>query len=166
MNIEKIKLRKIKSSDDKYFSIWWRDKTLIKLTSGDLKPITDAEVKKYFLAMLRSRKDYHFMIILDKQVIGHISLVKRKDKWHETQIVIGEKSCWNKGCGTKAIQMLLKKAKRFSISKIFLEVRPNNLRAIKSYKKCGFVKIEIKKYSKNKHLPEVLRMELEDKFVK
>ena len=166
MNIEKIKLRKIKLTDYKYFFIYWRDKTLIKLTSGVLDPITDDEVKKYFLAMLQSKSDYHFMIIVEDDIIGHISLAKRKDGWYETQIVIGEKDYWNKGYGTKAIQQVIKRARRLGILKIFLEVRPTNLRAIKSYEKNGFVRAGIKNYPKNKYLPEVLKMKLNSKLIK
>ena len=160
--MDKITLRKIKLLDIKHFAKWWMNKELLKLTSGILKPISNQEVEKYFLAMLRSKNDYHFMIIVNKKVIGHISLVKRKNNWYETQIIIGEKRYWNKRHGTKAIQILIKKAKRLGIPKIYLEVRPGNLRAINAYENCGFVKIRIKKYSKNKFLPETLRMELKD----
>lgn len=155
----KLFLRKIKKTDKKYFAKWWRDKGLLKLTSGVLDLISDKEVEKYFLNILNNKTNYDFIITLNKKAIGHISLVKRSNKWHETQIVIGEKKYWNKGCGTKAIQILIKKVGRLGISKIFLEVRPTNLRAIKAYEKCGFVKAGIKKYPKNKYLPETLRME-------
>jgi len=158
--MSKIILRKIRFTDKKYFARWWRDKELLKLTSGILKLISDKEVEKYFLAMTNSPTDYHFMILLDKKNIGHIVLVKRKNDWYETQIVIGEKQYWGRGFGTKAIKLLLKKAKKLSISKIYLEVRPTNARAIVAYKNSGFVKTGIEKYPKNKHLPKTLRMEL------
>jgi len=58
--MKKILLRKIKPSDKKYFARWWRDKELIKLTSGILKLISDEEVEKYFLAMIDNPTDYHF----------------------------------------------------------------------------------------------------------
>jgi len=157
-----ILLRKIKLSDRNCFAKWWRDKELLKLTSGILKLISDKEVGKYFLAILRSKNDYNFIIIIDKKVIGHISLVKRKNNWYETQIVIGEKKYWGKGYGPKAISSLIKKAKRLGISKIYLEVRPDNIRAIKSYENCGFQKIKTIKYPKNKYLSETLRMELKN----
>ncbi len=156
----KITLRKIKITDKKYFARWWRDKELLKLTSGVLKSISDKEVNEYFQNILHSKKDYHFMIILDKKIIGHISLTKRQNNWYETQIVIGEKKYWEKGYGSKAIKFLIKKVKRFGISKIFLEVRPTNNRAICAYEHCGFKKIKIMLYPENKYLPKTLRMEL------
>ena len=158
--MSKITLRKIKSTDKKYFAYWWRDKELLKLTSGILKLISDKEVEEYFSAMVGSHVDYHFMIILDKKVIGHIVFTKRKKDWYETQIVIGEKQYWGRGYGTKAIKLLLKKANKLGISKIYLEVRPTSIRAIAAYENSGFVKVGTKEYPKNKHLSQTLRMEL------
>ena len=156
--MNKIFLRKIKYSDKKYFTRWWRNKELLKLTSGILRRISDKEVNKYFGNILKSKKDQHFLITLNEIVIGHIFLTKKRNGWYETQIVIGEKKYWGKGYGTKAIKLLIKRAKKLNISKIYLEVRPTNIRAIKSYEKCGFKKVGIKKYPQNKYLPETLKM--------
>ncbi|MBU2578596.1 GNAT family N-acetyltransferase [Patescibacteria group bacterium] len=158
--MQKLFLRKLKITDKKYFAKWWRDKDLLKLTSGILKPISDKKMERYFLIMRESKSDYHFIITIGKKTIGHISLAKRKRGWYETQIIIGEKKYWNKGYGTKAINLLINKAKCFDILKIYLEVRPKNTRAIKAYENCGFQKVRIKKYSKNKYLSQTLRMEL------
>lgn len=156
----KISLRKIKSADRNYFAKWWRDKELLKLTSGILKRISDQEVDKYFQAIIHTKRDYHFMVIVNGKTIGHICLAKKKRSWYETQIVIGEKKYWGKGYGLKAIELIIKKTRRFLIRKIYLEVRPTNIRAIRAYENCGFQKVRIVKYSKNKYLPEALRMEL------
>ena len=161
MKNKKVTLRKIKSKDKKYFARWWRDKALIKLTSGLLAPISDQAVNKYFAKILASKKDFHFLITLDKRVIGHISLVKRRNDWYETQIVIAEKQYWGKGYGSRAIMLLSKKIKRSGAHKIYLEVRPTNIRAIKAYEKCGFQKKQKVKHPQNKYLPETLRMERE-----
>lgn len=158
--MSKITLRKIEAADKKRFARWWRDKDLLKLTSGILKPILDKEVDKYFQNILRSKKDRHFIINLNGKVIGHISLAKRKNNWHEIQIVIGEKKHWGKGYGSKAIKLFLKKAERIGISKIYLEVRMTNIRAIRAYERCGFRKVKTVSYPKNKYLPKTLKMEL------
>lgn len=158
--MNKISLRKIKSSDRKYFAKWWRDKELLKLTSGILKLISDKEVDEYFQALLKDREDYHFMIAVNKKIIGHVSLLKRQNNWHETQIVIGEKKYFGKGYGSEAIRLLILKARRLKISKIYLEVRLINTRAINAYKRCGFQKVKTVLYPKNKYLSKTLRMEL------
>lgn len=158
--MRKIYLRKIKGSDKKYFTKWWKDKELLKLTSGILKRISNKAVDKYFQAILESKINYHFMIVMSGETIGHISLAKRRSSWHETQIVIGEKRYWGKGYGSKAIKLLIRKAKRLKISKIYLEVRTTNARAIRAYENCGFQKVKTLLYQKNKYLPKTLRMEL------
>lgn len=162
--MSRISLRKIRPSDKKYFAKWWRDKGLLKLTSGILKPISDKEVSKYFSKILNSKNDYHFLITLNEKAIGHISLSKRKNNWYETQIIIGDKNYWDKGYGSGAISLLLNKAKQLGIKKIYLEVRPDNMRAIRAYEKGGFIRTKIKKYPMNKYLSEVLIMELKTKW--
>lgn len=153
-------MRKIKTSDKGHFAKWWRDIELLACTSGELEPISDKEVETYFSLIFKNTEDFHFIIALGKKVLGHISLAKRDGGWYETQIIIGEKECWGKGYGTKAIRMLLQKARLAHISKIFLEVRPTNTIAIAAYRKSGFVEAGIKTYPNNKCLPEVVRMEL------
>ncbi|MBI5728511.1 MAG: GNAT family N-acetyltransferase, partial [Candidatus Magasanikbacteria bacterium] len=156
----KIFLRKIRQEDKKYFAIWWRDKELLALTSGIPKRISDREVEKYFREILRSNKDHHCMITANGKTIGHLSLAKRQSNWYETQIVIGEKKYRGKGYGSHAIRSLIKKAKRLGIFRIYLEVRPTNMRAIRAYEHCGFRKARAIPYPKNKYLPETVRMEL------
>ena len=155
-----ITLRKIEIKDKKYFARWWRDKELLILTSGILKPISDKEVDTYFLDILNSKKDYHFMIVVGEKAIGHISLSKRQNNWYETRIVIGEKKYWGVGYGSKAINLLVHKAKNLDISKIYLEVRQTNIRAIRAYTRSGFKKVKTILYPKNKYLSKTLRMEL------
>ncbi len=156
----KISLRKIKSTDKDYFVKWWRDKELLKLTSGILKRISNREVDKYFQEILHSKEDYHFMIMVGGKTTGHLSLVKRRNNWYETQIVIGEKKYRSKGYGSKAIRFLIRKVKHLGISKIYLEVRPTNSNAIRAYERCGFQKLKKLKYPQNKYLSETVRMEL------
>ncbi len=156
--MQKISLRKLKLTDKKYFSTWWRDKDLLKLTSGILDLISDKEINEYFIKMYKNKEDFHYIINVNKKVIGHISLSKKRKDYYDIQIVIGNKKYWGKGCGTQAIQIILKKAKKIGLKHISLEVRPDNIRAIKAYEKSGFIKNGIKKYSKNKFLPKVLKM--------
>jgi RimJ/RimL family protein N-acetyltransferase len=158
----KISLRKIKQSDKNHFAKWWRNEELLRLTSGILRKISDQEVDKYFQTILNSKKDYHFMIVANGKTIGHISLAKRLKSWYETQIVIGEKNYLGRGYGSQAINLLIKRARSLSISKIYLEVRPTNIRAIRAYEQCDFRKVKIVKYPKNKYLQETLRMELKN----
>jgi aminoglycoside 6'-N-acetyltransferase len=53
---------------------------------------------------------------------------------------IGETKLWGKGIGTSMILMMLNFLKSKGASKVVLEVKKNNIRAMKSYMKCGFKK--------------------------
>lgn len=154
----KLSLRKVRGSDKKYFAKWWRDKELLKWTSGDLRRISDEEVDKYFQGLLDEHGRYDYIIVVGKKTVGHTPLVLRRNGWYETMIVMGEKSFWGMGYGTKAMKLLFAKARKKGIKKIYLRARPENLRAIRMYAKSGFVKDRIIKYPKNKFLPKALRM--------
>lgn len=155
-----ISLRNLTRADRTYFSKWWRDKTLLRLTSGNSRRISDREVDTYFEKMLQTKTDFHFLVVRGRDVIGHATLVKRRGGWYETQIIIGEKRNWGKGYGADAIRQLVARAKRNGITNIFLEVRPENLRAIRAYEKSGFRKAGMKYYPANTHLPQTVRMVL------
>ena len=84
----KVLLRKIRISDRKYFARWWRDKELLRVTSGMLRKITDYEIDKYFSKILNDKKNLQYMIAVNRKTVGHISLNQRNGDWYETQIVI------------------------------------------------------------------------------
>lgn len=156
-------LRKLQPDDKRYFASWWRDLVLIALTSGVHTKITDRQVDAGFSAMLLEVEDRHYIIELNGRVIGHIALIGRDGGWHETQIVIGERGNWGRGYGTKSIRLLLDLARQDGVRKIFLEVRPDNLRAIRAYEKCGFRAVGLCEYPENRNLPLTLRMEWDGK---
>jgi RimJ/RimL family protein N-acetyltransferase len=153
-----IKLRKIKKSDLKYFLKWWKDKELIKLTSGFFEK-SDTVLSDYFLDMLKNIRDYHYIIQIGAKVIGHIAIIHKNVNVFETQIIIGEKTYWGKGFGSQAIKLAVITAfGKYGYKKAYLEVRPDNIRAIRAYESCGFVKKGLKKYLNNKHQPVTLKM--------
>lgn len=163
MNRSNIKLRKIKKTDLPYFIKWWKDKELIKLTSGRYEK-DDNILKGYFLNMLKSTKDHHHVIVFNKKSIGNISLTDKDRNIFEIHIIIGEKQYRGKGIGTIAIEEALNIAfNKLKYSKVYLEVRPDNERAINAYKNCGFKEKGLKKYPKNKFMPVVLKMILDKK---
>lgn len=157
--MNRINIRKLNNSDRKYFTKWWRDKDLIALTSGNFEFLSDEKIDQYFIGLFNS-ENFNFIITLDKEPIGHIALSKRKNFWYEIQIVIGEKQYWNGGYGTKALRLCIKRAAKVNITNIFLEVRPDNCRAIRAYEKVGFIQKKLIKYPNDKYMPEILRMEL------
>ena len=158
-----IKLRKIKKTDLHLFLKWWKDKELIRMTSGRYEKDNNI-LKGYFLNMLKSIKDNHYIIVFNQKSIGNVSLSDKNKGIFEIHIVIGEKQYQDKGIGTIAIKEALNIAfNKLKYLKAYLEVRPDNKRAINAYKNCGFNEKGIKKYSKNKFMPIVLKMTLNKK---
>ena len=155
-----IKLRKIKKSDIEYFLRWWKDKDIIKLTSGFYEKSNEV-LTNYFLNIFKNTKDHHYIIQYGRKVIGHVALNHKSINTFEIQIVIGEKKYWGKGLGSETIKIAVKRAfEKLEYTKAYLEVRPDNFRAIKAYESCGFLKKGLKKYPKNKYQPVTLKMVL------
>lgn len=156
----KVILRKMRASDVKHFLKWWRDDDLIALTSGDYAPMSDEKIVKSVMKMAQSKHDYHFMIVVNGRVIGHVTAAQRRGEWYEIQRVIGEKKYWSKGYGTMAMALLIKKMRRKGIAKFYVEIRPENVRSIRSAEKSGFLRARIIERPKNKNQLRVVRMEL------
>lgn len=156
--MKNMKLRKIKKSDLPYFLKWWQDKLLISLTSGIYENSEDI-LRGYFFEMLKKKENRHYAILWDDKVIGNISLIRKRQNIFELQIIIGEKKYWGKGIGYIVIEKLLKIAFiGLGYKKAYIEVRPENLRAIGLYKKSGFIETGIKINKTNKNQPIVLKM--------
>ena len=164
--IKKVKLRKIVKEDWKYFKKWWRDDYLISLTSGDFSKHDNNKLYGWFLNILKNNNSKNFIIENeDSIVIGHAGLEIKKSV-AEYNIVIGNKKFIGKKYGELIHKKILSKVfKIYNIEKVFLKVRPENLRAIKSYEKVGFKKICKRKY-KNPNSPELVIMEIKKDIIK
>jgi len=153
----KIILRPLKFEDWHYFAKWWHDPELISMTSGNPEKFSDKAIQKQVQEMVNDSKAHHWLIEIADQVVGHINLCQMTKSKAELQIVIGEKEYWGQGIGKEAIELVLANAKKLNYKEIYIEVRPENLRARKLYKSAGFTEKGIKKY-RNKYLPEVVTM--------
>lgn len=154
-----IQLRPVLPDDLKCFATWWRDKELIALTSGNFSNLPDDQLERYFQDIVVQRDRVDRMIEVDGATIGHISVQSRSDGWWELQIIIGKKDQWGKGYGPEAIHQLLQVLTPQGMEKVYLEVRPENTRAIGAYEKCGFVTVSRASHN-NPNQPETIRMEL------
>jgi len=155
-----IRLRRVKKSDAPFFFKWWRDEDLIRVTSGIYEK-DEGVLKGYFFNMLDSEKNKHYVIEFDSKVVGNISLTHKNKNTFEIHIVIGEKKYWGRGIGAVSIKRILKIAfTKLGYKKACIEVRPDNKRAIGLYEFCGFKKIGLKEYPKNKYQKTVLKMTL------
>jgi RimJ/RimL family protein N-acetyltransferase len=58
----------------------------------------------------------------------------------ELGIMIGDKSEWNKGYGAEAMTLLLRHCfETLNLNRAFLRVYEDNIRAVRSYEKAGFI---------------------------
>lgn len=130
------------------------------MTSGIYEPKIKI-LRGYFLDMLKAKLDYNYIIFYGEKPIGNISISRKNLKTFELHLVIGEKKYWGRGLGTEAIRKALFIAfHKLNYKRAYLEVRPDNKRAIALYKKCGFRLLGIKKYKNNIYQPKVLKMSL------
>lgn len=139
-SIRKIRIRKVKKDDWKYFKIWWKHPALEDL-SNDINPkhSTDKWLFGSFTRMISDLKRLDYIVLNEKNiVIGHFNLILYKN-YAQFDIKIGEEKYRNKGYGTlmtkRAIQIVFRKLK---YKKLVLDVKVTNLRAIRVYEKCGF----------------------------
>jgi RimJ/RimL family protein N-acetyltransferase len=72
--------------------------------------------------------------------IGLCSLHNMTDTSAELGIVIGDKSCWNRGYGQNVVKQLIVRAFDLGKKRVWLTVLSSNTRAIACYSKCGFRK--------------------------
>jgi RimJ/RimL family protein N-acetyltransferase len=76
------------------------------------------------------------------KLIGNCGVfgIEWENRSAELGIMIGEKSEWNKGYGAEAMMLLLRHGfETLNLNRIALRVYAENVRAVRSYEKAGFV---------------------------
>jgi len=140
-------------------------------------PMTRAGESVWLDYMLSSTTDRLFVICRvggaeDGTPIGTISLsqISRKHRKARVGIAIFEEAARNHGLGTEAMELLLDHSfYALGLHRVELDVFEDNERAIRSYKKCGFVSEGIVRecYVKNgKFITVILMSILEDEWKK
>lgn len=133
----KTHLRPLRVTDIPLFVRWLRDPEIHKLTTRNKTIPTERAVIHRVIDMINQSDDLHRIIMVGNVSIGYCALVRRRGNIFETQIAI-DKPFWNKGYGTKALQLLFSLAEREKVGTISIEVLLTNKRALHVYKKLGF----------------------------
>jgi UDP-4-amino-4,6-dideoxy-N-acetyl-beta-L-altrosamine N-acetyltransferase len=141
--MEKIKIRQIRNSDTNNI-IKWRNNPKVLEHFIYQKQLNRIDHLNWLKTQVRTKNAYQFIIhnINKSKDIGSVYLrdVDTKNNKAEFGIFIGEDSARGKGFGTLATKKILEFAfNDLSLNKIFLRVFANNLNAIASYKKSGFI---------------------------
>jgi len=146
---DQIRLRAIEKDDLPSFVRWLNDPDVCQWLCMRY-PLSLAEEEEWFAKMIKRPPAERPMAI-------EIQPDPKKDTWvfvgncgffdvswenrsAEIGIHIGEKAYWDKGFGTKAMELILQFGfQSLNFHRIFLRVFENNQRAIRSYQKVGFI---------------------------
>jgi len=143
---KRIRLRGIEREDIALFVPWLNDpEVYAHLTPREA--LSKAEEEQWFEKTLELPVEEHVLMIeIDSQEewvpVGTIALMKIdwRNGSAEIGIFIGEKRFWNQGYGREAMQLLVRHGfYDLNLNRIFLRVDENNLRAIRSYERAGFI---------------------------
>ncbi len=138
-------LRPVRSSDKEILYRWITDRKLCVFNSPYF-PVGEGDHDTWFASVLSRQQNAVFFVIEEKashKVIGscqlvHINWVHRSA---ELQIRIGEPIFQGKGFGSEAIRLLVDFGfTDLNLHRIYLHVFSSNMRAIKAYEKCGFIR--------------------------
>jgi RimJ/RimL family protein N-acetyltransferase len=143
---KRIRFRAIEREDLPVFVRWINDPEVREGLTMYL-PISMEQEKKWFESILEMHPDEHPLAIEVRdgegwKHIGNIGLIEinRRTRSAEVGIMIGEKSEWNKGYGTEAMELMLQHGfNTINLNRVSLRVHETNPRAIRAYEKAGFV---------------------------
>jgi diamine N-acetyltransferase len=172
---ERIRFRGVEREDIPTFVKWLNDPEVLQ---GILlhNPVSQATEENWFEQMVKHPPDEHVYGIEVREVdkgggtetwilIGTYAFNEIDWRTHSAEfgIMIGDKSCWNKGYGTEAVRLLCQHGfKTLNLNRIYLHVFETNLRAIRAYEKAGFVLEGTERQAefKDGRFIDVLRMSL------
>ncbi|MFO3796562.1 MAG: GNAT family N-acetyltransferase [Anaerolineales bacterium] len=144
---ERIRLRAIERTDLPFFVEWLNDAEVRNGLNLYL-PLSMAEEEEWFEKMLQRPAVERPLAIEVRdgdtwQLIGNCGLFNMdwKNSSAELGIFIGRKDLWNQGYGSETVHLLCHHAfDTLNLHRVSLHVYDYNLRAIRAYEKCGFVK--------------------------
>jgi len=143
---ERLRLRRAERDDVKKYHEWINDPDVTEGLSLVLPMSIEDEERWYQNTLSRDIQERPFSIEVRSgdgwRLIGNCSFfdIEREVRCGEIGIMIGDKSMWNQGLGTEAMTLLLRIGfATLNLNRIFLRVYSDNLRAIRSYEKAGFI---------------------------
>lgn len=116
---------------------------MLKYTGANYKNYIDEQCERNWLArVIKNANEYRCAIEVDGVYVGNIYLTDIDGVSAEYQIFIGEKSYWGQGVAIEASQQILRYAfEILKLKRVFLNVKLQNVRAVRLYNKLGFNEI-------------------------
>ena len=130
----------------KAFARWNRDSEYTRLLMMSARPLSSAKaIQKWMEKAIEevSPTDFFFTIrtLDENKLLGGLGLdvINWAAREAFVAIFIGEREYWGKGCGTDAMNIILRYAfTELNLRRVSLGVFEYNPRAIRSYEKVGF----------------------------
>lgn len=168
-NFPIVQLRELTLEDAEDRYQWCLDKELTKHLNMPDKypPFSKEDTQNWIKMCINKTNGYEQKAILTEEGkhIGWVDLknIDKLNKHAELGIAIGDKNYWGKGFGFAAMkEMLLWGFNELELNKIWLRVEVDNEKAIKSYKRAGYVEEGILRQDrlKNGEFIDRLRMSI------
>ncbi|HYX11472.1 MAG TPA: GNAT family protein [Candidatus Acidoferrum sp.] len=141
---ERVVLRRHAPENLDAFRRWYGDPEVARLTRYQDGPMRVDEIDRFFTARVIGVDSLTLAVHLrsDERLIGSCAF-SQLDSDNGTglyHITIGEKDCWGQGYGTEATRLMLAHAfDTLGLHRVGLTVFAFNERAIRSYRKVGFL---------------------------
>lgn len=141
---DRIYLRPLEAEDADAFVPWVND-TEIRQYLGTTSPMNKLREQEFMEKLYKDDRGITLGIVLKEKdkLIGDVGLydISMPNKHAELGILIGDRSCWSKGYGTEAMNLILGYGfDQLNLHRIYLFVLDFNPRAIRSYEKAGFTR--------------------------
>ena len=139
---DKIYLRPLDMEDIDSFILWLNDEEVRQYLKR-MTPLNRTREKEFVEKLYKDEREIILGIVPKEndQLIGNIALhgISMPFRNAGLGIFIGDKSCWSKGYGTEALNLMLRYGfHELNLHRIFLTVLSSNPRAIHTYEKVGF----------------------------
>jgi diamine N-acetyltransferase len=143
---KRVRLRAVERTDLPRFHEWLNDPEVTEGLSLYL-PLSMTEEEKWFDKAMQAEEEQRPLAIEIEegktwQLVGNTGLFNLEwtNRCAEFGIFIGDKSYWDKGYGTEALELILQHGfNTLNLNRIYLRVYATNARARRSYEKAGFV---------------------------
>jgi len=137
-----VTLRKILESDTPLI-LKWRNSEFVKNNFVVREPFSEENQTKWMHEIIAKGKAVQYIIMFDDMPVGSVYIrdIDYTHKKGEFGIFIGERDYVGKGIGLHATTEILKIAfNELKLHRVYLRVFTDNLAAIKTYEKAGFIK--------------------------
>lgn len=146
MSAERVSLREFRQEDISGIRSWVTDRDTTKfLGGGYLRPQTWEQSERYLSSLLEGDAGGVNLVIADKDTLRYLGqcslmMIDYTARHAELAAVMCPKQ-QGQGLGAEGIFLMLGYAfEQMNLNRIHLKVRADNVRAVRCYEKCGFVR--------------------------